>query len=65
MKDKEFLKWIHSRLISEYEVNANFDYMRKLRAVIAATDPDICTPNIASCSDEMRKDDKEIIWTTN
>ena len=38
MKDREFLKWIHGRLIEVHGENENFDYMWKLRSVIEATD---------------------------
>jgi hypothetical protein len=38
--DKEFLQWIHDRLINVHGENEHFDYMHKLRAVIDRTPPD-------------------------
>ena len=45
MKDREFLIWIHARLIEVHKENENVDYMWKLRSIIAATDNDQETPN--------------------
>lgn len=48
MKDTEFLRWLHERLIHQHGENKNADYMSKLRAIILATDPDQETANVAS-----------------
>lgn len=45
MKDRDFLKWIHERLEHVYQENPLMDYMHKLRAIIATTDPDKETLN--------------------
>lgn len=45
MKDRDFLKWIHVRLEHVYQENPLVDYMHKLRAIIATTDPDKETLN--------------------
>ena len=34
MSDKEFLQWIHDRLVNVHNENENFDYMIKLRKII-------------------------------
>ena len=48
MKDKDFLSWVHERLVYQHNENMNVDYMHKLRAIIDATPKDQETPNIAS-----------------
>ena len=45
MKDRDFLKWIHERLEHVHQENPLMDYMHKLRAIIATTDPDKETLN--------------------
>ena len=45
MKDKEFLQWIYNRFEQYHEVDARTDWMRKLIAVVNATDPEQLTPN--------------------
>jgi hypothetical protein len=35
MEDKEFLQWIHDRLIDVHGENPNFDYMHRLRTIIS------------------------------
>ena len=39
MNDKEFLMWIYRRLINHGE-GSHVDYMRRLRAISEATDPE-------------------------
>ena len=46
MNDKAFLVWIHDRLKNHHGENENVDYMHRLRAIIAATPADRCTPNV-------------------
>jgi hypothetical protein len=50
MKDKNFLWWIHQRLVKVYGDDPNYDFMCKLRSIIDATDPNQETPNIAGPS---------------
>jgi hypothetical protein len=45
MYDKDFLQWLYNRLHHEHGENKNVDYMRKLKSIIEATDPDQLTPN--------------------
>lgn len=48
MTDREFLMWLHERLVSVHGEDACFDYMYKLRAIIKATPADRTTPNIGT-----------------
>lgn len=48
MNDREFLMWLHERLVSVHGEDACFDYMHKLRAIIKATPADKSTPNIGT-----------------
>lgn len=48
MTDREFLKWIFDRLEYTHGENPNYDYMHKLKAIIAATSEDKVTPNIVT-----------------
>jgi len=48
MKDRDFLMWLHARLENVHGENAAFDYMHKLRAIIAATPVEKTTPNLAT-----------------
>jgi hypothetical protein len=49
-ENKEFLQWIHDRMRFVHGENENYDYMNKLRAVIAAM-PDV-SPAIANKATE-------------
>jgi len=44
MKDKEFLQWIHDRLVHIHEENMNYDFMYKLRAIIETIPDEQETP---------------------
>ena len=46
--DREFLAWIHQRLVCIHGENPNYDYMYKLRAIIMATPSDQETPNMGN-----------------
>lgn len=46
MKDVDFLKWLHARLIGVHGESTNSDYMNKLRCIIDNTDKEQQTPNI-------------------
>lgn len=46
MNDKQFLTWIHERLVHVHNENNCMDYMWKLRAIIQATPDEQVTPNI-------------------
>ena len=51
MNDRDFLIWIHERLVHVHGESQYKDFMHKLRAVIRATPADQETPNVASCND--------------
>lgn len=38
MTNKEFLQWIHDRLVNTYGENPNYDYMHRLREIIDTDD---------------------------
>ena len=48
MKDREFLNWVHDRMINVYGENRNIDFLHKLRAIIRNYPQDKETPNIGS-----------------
>lgn len=48
MTDREFLIWIHERLIRVHGELKGMDYMWKLRSIIEATPFDKITPNTCS-----------------
>lgn len=60
MKDRDFLKWIHERLEHVHHESPLMDYMHKLRAIIATTDPEQETLNIGMSNSlaELDRDDK-------
>jgi len=47
MKDREFLWWIHNRLITVHGENENYDYMHKFRSVIWTVPAEQKTPNVS------------------
>ena len=40
MSDREFLIWLHGRLVSQYGVPEGVDYLHRLRSIIRATPAD-------------------------
>lgn len=38
LNDAEFLQWIHDRLLFLYGEKENYDYMHRLRKIIAQTE---------------------------
>ena len=46
MSDREYLMWLHERLVNEYGVPECADYMHKLRAIIKATPREQRSPNM-------------------
>lgn len=56
MKDKEFLQWIHTRLVIAYGDNPNLDHMHKLQNIINDYDEDKITPNIIMQKKETNND---------
>ena len=48
MKDREFLWWLHERLVSVHGEQDNADYMWKLRNIIACYEQDKVTANTLS-----------------
>jgi len=49
MKDKQFLYWLHQRLIKVHDENPNIDYMLKFASIINHMDSNIDTPNRDPC----------------
>jgi len=45
MSDRDFLMWLHERLVHVHGEDRLKDYMHKLRCIIVATPPDRVTPN--------------------
>lgn len=45
MKDRDFLIWLHTRLIQVHGEEYELDYMWKLRTIVLNTPPDKDTPN--------------------
>ena len=60
MKDRDFLKWIHERFEHVHHESPLMDYMHKLRAIIAATDPEKETLNMGMSNSlaELDRDNK-------
>lgn len=60
MKDRDFLKWIHERLEHVYGESPLLDYMHKLRAIIAVTDPEQETLNMGMSNSlkDLERDEK-------
>ena len=60
MKDRDFLKWIHERLEHGHHESPLMNYMHKLRAIIATTDPEKETLNMGMSNSlaELDRDDK-------
>lgn len=48
MPDRDFLIWLHERLVKVHGENESYDYMHKLRCIISDTPPDKETPNYGS-----------------
>jgi hypothetical protein len=48
MRDKDFLRWIHERLIHVHGENENVDYLMKLRSIVESTDAEKVTPNMGA-----------------
>ena len=57
MKDRDFLVWVHQRLVSIHGENPHSDFMYKLRAIIQATPADRETMNVVPTNniDELLK----------
>lgn len=58
MKDRDFLKWLHERLEHVHYESPLMDYMHKLRAIIAVTDPEQETLNMGM-SNSLKDLDRE------
>jgi hypothetical protein len=39
MKDKEFLQWIHDRLVNRYGESPNTDFVLRLQEIVDGTPP--------------------------
>lgn len=55
MSDKEFLQWIHDRLVLVHGENERIDYMWKLRSIISSTQIDKITPNVVCEYDGVKR----------
>lgn len=58
MSDKEFLWWIHERLVNVYGERELLDYMHHLRAIIVDMPSTKKTPNVARLdtdADDLRR----------
>ena len=70
MKDKEFLQWIHDRLVEVHGENKDYDYMHRLRRIIESLpahtsftkyEPCYCRfPILCSCGTIVAAED----WST-
>jgi hypothetical protein len=63
--DKSFLQWIHDRLRFVHAENENYDYMHKLRAIIAAMSGNESTPNAASAAGAGSERDDSVLRTAH
>lgn len=45
MEDREFLSWLHVRLVEVHGEHPHTEHMHKLRAIIKATVKGVTTPN--------------------
>ncbi len=62
MYDKQFLRWLHGKLVGTHKENPNVDYMHKLASIINAMDPKTLTPNTGSkMLDEYEKEIEEAL----
>jgi len=55
MTDKQFLKWIHARLVNEHDENPQYDYMSKLMCIADAQPEHQITPNIFRGTRQKKK----------
>lgn len=53
MNDREFLIWIHERLVYKYIENPHMDYMHKLRCIITSIPDNQYTPNDGRGGNDM------------
>jgi hypothetical protein len=51
MTDREFLIWLHERLVKVHRERELVDYMHRLRGIIEGMPPDKETPHVASTND--------------
>jgi len=54
MTDKQFLWWIHERLVNVHGESELFDYMHHLRHIIFDMPSDKETPDIARCETDAK-----------
>ncbi len=47
MYDKQFLSWLHARLVLVHKEDINYDYMLKFRSIIDIIPEDQLTPNVS------------------
>ena len=61
MNDKEFLQWIHDRIVHRYGENKNMDFMHRLRKIITTTGNNITTESADIQTHEIDEDGDFII----
>jgi hypothetical protein len=68
MTDRDFLIWIHARLVDVYHERDTYDYMHRLRAIILATDKKAvntyndCSNSLADLYKAIEKKDNYRWW---
>lgn len=57
MRDRDFLMWLHNRLVNIHKDSEHADHMYKLREIIAHIPADQATPNMCSFTsiDSLRR----------
>lgn len=53
MKDREFLMWLHDRLVHVHCTSPYLDYMHKLRCIIDTIPPEQVTANLGNISEKV------------
>ena len=56
MTDKDFLIWLHQRLVNIHNENELYDYMHKLRQIIFNMPNNYITPNTCDKPSYINKD---------
>ena len=64
MKNREFLMWLHERLVHVHGENEMYDYMHKLRTIIADTPAwketqNVAQPKLEELKKRLERQDKE------
>ena len=61
MNDRDFLIWVHERLVNVHGEDRLVDYMHKFRAIINSIDKDRVTENVQCLNsiDDLRQEVEE------